>query len=67
MRDTAIFAPVIGMMLLTLAVWWFFGFRIVRSFNHCTTNVVPQRFGAYMLSAMGLWFMVVRAAIQGFS
>ena len=48
------------------AAWWFFGFRIVHSYIHCTSNVVPQRFGAYVISAIGLWFMVVRAAIQGF-
>ena len=49
------------------AAWWFFGFRVVHSFIHCTSNVVPHRFGTYMLAAFGLWFMVLRAAIQGFS
>jgi hypothetical protein len=53
--------------LYLIAAWWFFGFRIVHSYLHCTSNVVPHRFGVYMLSAIGLWFMVIRAAIQGFS
>jgi hypothetical protein len=50
-----------------IAAWWFFGFRIVHSYIHCTSNVVRHRFGAYAISAAGLFFMVVRAAIQGFS
>lgn len=51
--------------LYLVAAWWFFGFRIVHSYLHCTSNVVPQRFAAYVVSAIGLWFMIVRAAIQG--
>lgn len=50
--------------LYVAAAWWFLGFRIVHSLIHCTTNVVPHRFGAYMIAAAGLWFMVVRAAID---
>ena len=50
-----------------VAAWWFFGFRVVHSYIHCTSNVVPHRFGTYMLAAFALWFMVLRAAIQGFS
>jgi len=53
--------------LYLVAAWWFFLFRIVHSFIHCTSNVVPHRFGTYMISAIGLWFMVVRAALQGFA
>ena len=49
-----------------VAAWWFFGFRIVHSYIHCTSNVVPHRFGVYVISAIGLCFMVVRAAIQRF-
>ncbi len=52
--------------LYLVAAWWFFFFRIVHSYIHCTSNNVPQRFGAYAISAIGLWFIVVRAAIQGF-
>lgn len=50
-----------------IAAWWFFGFRIAHSYVQCTTNVVPRRFAAYIISAVGLWFMVVRAALQGVS
>jgi hypothetical protein len=53
--------------LYLAAAWWFFGFRIVHSYVQCTTNIVPYRFAAYALAAIGLWFMVVRAALQGFS
>ncbi len=53
--------------LYLIAAWWFFGFRIVHSYIHCMTNVVPHRFAAYVISAIGLWLMVVRAALQGFS
>ncbi len=52
--------------LYLVAAWWFFILRIVHSYIHCTSNNVPQRFGAYAISAIGLWFIVVRAAIQGF-
>jgi hypothetical protein len=52
--------------LYLVAAWWFFFFRIIHSYIHCTSNNVPQRFGAYAISAIGLWFIVVRAAIQGF-
>jgi len=50
-----------------VAAWWFLAFRIAHSYIHCTTNVVQWRFGAYIFSAIGLWFMVLRAAIQGIS
>ena len=63
-----IYLYVIGSVdvLYLIAAWWFFIFRIVHSVIHCTSNVVPHRFGAYVLAAIGLWFMVVRASIQGF-
>ena len=65
---TCIFLYVSGYVdtLYLVAAWWFFFFRIVHSYIHCTSNDVPQRFGAYTISAIGLWFIVVRAAIQGF-
>ena len=53
--------------LYLVAAWWFFVFRIVHSYIQCTSNYVPQRFGAYTVSALALWFIIVRAAIQGFS
>jgi hypothetical protein len=47
-----------------LAAWWFLAFRVVHSVIHCTYNKVQHRFAAYMLAAIGLWVMVIRAAIQ---
>ena len=66
---TCIFLYVSGYVdtLYLVAAWWFFVFRIVHSYIQCTSNKVPQRFGAYMMSAVALWFIIVRAAIQGFS
>ncbi len=46
-----------------LAAWCFFGFRLLHSLIHCTSNVVVRRFTAYILSAIVLWFMVLRAAV----
>jgi hypothetical protein len=48
------------------AAWWFFAFRIVHSLIHCTYNKVEHRFTAYMLAAIAVWAMVVRAALQLF-
>jgi hypothetical protein len=45
-----------------IAAWWFFAFRIVHSLIHCTYNLVVHRFTAYMLAALGLWAMVIRAS-----
>jgi hypothetical protein len=50
--------------LFLLAAWWFFTFRIVHSVIHCSYNRVEHRFAAYMLSAIALWVMVIRAALQ---
>ena len=47
-----------------LAAWWFFAFRVVHSLIHCTYNKVVHRFAAYMLAAIGLWTMVIRAVAQ---
>lgn len=47
-----------------IAAWWFFAFRVVHSLIHCTYNKVVHRFSAYMLAALALWAMVVRAALQ---
>ena len=47
-----------------VAAWWFFGFRVVHSVIHCTSNVVIHRFAAYMLAAIALWFMVIRAGLR---
>ena len=47
-----------------LAAWWFFAFRVMHSLIHCTYNKVIHRFYAYMLAALALWAMVIRAALQ---
>ena len=47
-----------------LAAWWFFAFRVVHSLIHCSYNRVEHRFAAYMLSAIALWVMVIRAVLQ---
>ena len=47
-----------------LAAWWFFAFRVAHSLIHCTNNTVEHRFAAYMLAAVALWVMVIRAALS---
>ncbi len=49
-----------------MAAWWFLAFRIIHSLIHCTYNKVEHRFAAYILSAVALWAMVLRAAVQIF-
>jgi hypothetical protein len=44
------------------AAWTFAGFRVLHSAVHCTVNIVLLRFWLYCISALALWFMVVRAA-----
>jgi hypothetical protein len=46
------------------AAWVFAAFRILHSAVHCTVNIVMVRFWLYCVSALALWFMVVRAACQ---
>ena len=48
------------------AAWIFFGFRVLHSAVHCTFNFVPLRFWLYAISALALWFMVVRIAWRVF-
>jgi hypothetical protein len=43
------------------AAWVFVGFRVLHSAVHCTFNLVPLRFLLYLLAALALWFMVIRA------
>jgi hypothetical protein len=45
-----------------IAAWIFAAFRILHSAMHCTANIVLVRFWLYCVSALALWFMVVRAA-----
>ena len=41
--------------------WLFVGLRGVHSLIHCSYNRVMHRFVVYLLSALALWVMVVRA------
>jgi len=49
------------------AAWWFFAFRLVHSLIHCSYNKVEHRFAAYILAAIALWAMVIRASISAIS
>jgi hypothetical protein len=48
------------------AAWIFFAFRVIHSAVHCTFNFVPLRFWMYAISALALWFMVLRIAWGSF-
>ena len=52
--------------LYLIAAWVFVAFRIMHSIVHCTFNRVILRFGLYMVSAIALWFMVLRMALGMF-
>jgi hypothetical protein len=52
--------------LYLVAAWFFFGFRILHSAVHCTFNFVPLRFWLYAISALALWFIVLRIAWRVF-
>ena len=45
-----------------VAAWGFFLFRTLHSAVHCTFNFIPVRFVLYVISAVALWVMVIRAA-----
>jgi|ERR1700679_348589 hypothetical protein len=47
-----------------IAAWGFAAFRALHSAVHCTVNIVLLRFWLYCISALALWFMVVRAALS---
>jgi hypothetical protein len=47
-----------------IAAWIFCGFRVLHSAVHCTINIVILRFWLYCISALALWFMIIRAAIS---
>jgi len=46
-----------------VAAWLFCAFRVLHSVVHCTSNFVPLRFWLYAISALALWFMVLRIAL----
>ena len=45
-----------------VAGWTYVLFRTLHSAVHCTFNRVMVRFGLYAVSAVVLWFMILRAA-----
>jgi hypothetical protein len=49
-----------------VAAWIFAGFRVLHSAVHCTVNIVMLRFWLYCISALALWFMIIRAALSAF-
>ena len=49
-----------------VAAWIFCGFRVLHSAVHCTINIVILRFWLYCISALALWFMIIRAATTAF-
>jgi hypothetical protein len=53
--------------LYVALAWGFVALRAVHSAIHCTINRVHGRFIAYMLSAIVLWIMLLRATLQLFS
>lgn len=46
------------------SAWIFVAFRAMHSLIHCTVNIVVLRFLAYIVSAVSLWFMVIKAVIS---
>jgi len=48
------------------AAWLFVVFRALHSLVHCTFNLVMLRFNLYLMSALALWFIVIRAALAQF-
>lgn len=46
-----------------VAAWVFVAFRVLHSAVHCTFNLVMLRFNLYLVSALALWFMMIRAAL----
>ena len=46
------------------AAWIFFGFRTLHSLVHCTFNLIMLRFYLYLISAIALWFMTIRAFLM---
>ena len=46
------------------AAWTFVAFRTLHSAVHCTINIVMLRFYLYLVSALAVWFIAVRAALS---
>jgi hypothetical protein len=47
--------------------WLFFGFRVLHSYVHCTSNRVSRRLLCYALAGFAFWAMALRAAFQYFT
>ena len=47
--------------------WGFVALRILHSVVHCSFNFIPLRFVLYVISAVALWCMVVRAVLASLS
>jgi hypothetical protein len=47
-----------------VAAWIFFAFRVLHSTVHCTFNLITLRFWLYAVSALALWYMVLRIAVR---
>lgn len=50
--------------LYVWAAWAYVLLRAVHSAIQCTSNIVMQRFAAYLASSLVLWFMLLRATLQ---
>ena len=48
------------------AAWVFVAFRVLHSAVHCIFNLVMLRFYLYLVSALAVWFIAVRAALSQF-
>ena len=48
------------------AAWIFFAFRVLHSAIHCTFNHITLRFSVYLVAALALWCMAIRAALAHF-
>jgi hypothetical protein len=46
------------------AAWVFVAFRVLHSAVHCTFNLVMLRFTLYLVAALAVWFMLVRAVLD---
>jgi len=49
------------------AAWIFVVFRLLHSVVHCTVNIIMLRFWLYLIAALAIWFMAIRAGLAYFS
>lgn len=62
---TCLYLSVFGLVdgLAVSCAWAFVIFRVLHSLIHCSYNKVAHRFGAYLISSIAVWIMVVRAVL----